>query len=163
MSLSEKSDEEISELLTKFGIKHGPIVESTRGLYEKKLARLMESAAVKSSPDKTFYREEEEEVTYITYHTPVRHEAYGDSLKRRGNANTEEDEESEQETEDPPIQVTHRTANHSAVRSNEPLKKSGGCMWKFTRLLLLLVVLAAAYYAYCQMVDIEEKNPTGIQ
>uniref|UniRef100_A0A3Q3F557 Emerin homolog 1-like n=2 Tax=Labrus bergylta TaxID=56723 RepID=A0A3Q3F557_9LABR len=79
MSLSEKSDEEISELLTKFGIKHGPIVESTRGLYEKKLARLMESAAVKSSPDKTFYREEEEEVTYITYHTPVRHEAYGDS------------------------------------------------------------------------------------
>uniref|UniRef100_UPI0037E9C827 emerin (Emery-Dreifuss muscular dystrophy) n=1 Tax=Semicossyphus pulcher TaxID=241346 RepID=UPI0037E9C827 len=166
MSLSEKSDEEISELLTEYGIKHGPIVDSTRGLYEKKLEKVMEGAAAKPSPDKTYYREEEEEVTYITYHSPVRHEAYGDTLRQRGNVDTEEeeeeDEESDEETEEPPVQVTHRTANHSAVRSKEPVRKSGGCMWKFIRMLLLIAALAAAYYVYTQVVNNEE-NTSGIQ
>uniref|UniRef100_A0A3B4AK13 LEM domain-containing protein n=1 Tax=Periophthalmus magnuspinnatus TaxID=409849 RepID=A0A3B4AK13_9GOBI len=72
MSLSEKSDSEISELLSEYGIKHGPVVESTRKLYEKKLEKAMDEAATKSpSSDKTYYREEEEVITYITYHTPV--------------------------------------------------------------------------------------------
>ncbi|XP_074538142.1 emerin (Emery-Dreifuss muscular dystrophy) [Halichoeres trimaculatus] len=173
MSLGEKSDAEISELLTEYGIKHGPIVESTRGLYERKLEKAMASAAVKPSSDKTYYREEEEEVTYITYHSPVRQDPLGDMLRRRGNADTEEEEEEdggeeeeeeeeEQETEEIPVQVTHRTVNHSAVRSKQPAKKSGGCMSKFFRLLLLLAVLAAAYYAYSQMVNSEEQ-PTGVQ
>ncbi|KAG7224262.1 hypothetical protein INR49_000505, partial [Caranx melampygus] len=76
MLLSDKSVEEISELLDEYGIKHGPIVDSTRQLYEKKLAKVMENAPVKASSDKTYYREEEEEITYITYHSPVRHEGY---------------------------------------------------------------------------------------
>ncbi|XP_051281176.1 emerin (Emery-Dreifuss muscular dystrophy) isoform X3 [Dicentrarchus labrax] len=161
MSLSEKSDEEISELLAEYGIKHGPIVDSTRKLYEKKLEKAMEATPLQASSDKTYYREEEEEVTYITYQSPVRHEVYGDVLKRRGNAEPEEDEESDQDTE-PPIQVAYKTANHSAAESREPARKAGGSMWKAIRLLLLLTVLAAVlYYAYCRVINNED--PFGIQ
>lgn len=81
-SLSSKSPQEISKLLDEFGIKHGPVVDSTRSLYEKKLKDAMAKEkvdrTVKWSPDKTYYREEEEEVTYVTYRPPVRNEASGD-------------------------------------------------------------------------------------
>ncbi|XP_010873342.2 emerin [Esox lucius] len=83
-TLSIKSDQEIKELLDEYGIKHGPIVDSTRPLYEKKLREAMAKdkkvtksstdKTTKPSTDKTFYREEEEEVTYVTYRTPVRSE-----------------------------------------------------------------------------------------
>ncbi|XP_023120936.1 emerin (Emery-Dreifuss muscular dystrophy) [Amphiprion ocellaris] len=165
MSLSEKSNEEISSLLTEYGIKHGPIVGSTRKLYEKKLEKAMEEAPVKPSSDKTYYREEEEEITYVTYHNPAQEEVYTNVLKRRGNAlpgeeeedEEEEDEESDQDTE-PPVQVTYRAANRSAVRSggrSEATRKtSGGGLWKVIRMLLLLAVLAAVcYYAYCHLMN----------
>ncbi|XP_071774806.1 emerin (Emery-Dreifuss muscular dystrophy) [Centroberyx gerrardi] len=162
MSLSDKSDEEISELLAEYGIKHGPIVGSTRRLYEKKLKAAMDEASAsapqKTSPDKTYYREEEEEITYVTYHNPVRHEGYGDMLKRRGNTEPDKDEESDHYTE-PPIQST-TAANHSAVRSREPIKKSGGCMSMLIRLLLLALVAAFLYYVYCCMENNAE-NPFG--
>lgn len=82
-SLGSKSTQEISDLLDEYGVKHGPVVGSTRSLYEKKLKEAMakgKRAGYKSSPDKTYYREEEEEVTYV-YRTPVRSEdagGYGD-------------------------------------------------------------------------------------
>lgn len=79
MALSRKSADEISELLDEYGIKHGPVVESTRSLYEKKLKEAMaKDKKAKPSPDKTYYREEEEDVMYV-YRTPVRNEASGDS------------------------------------------------------------------------------------
>nr|XP_040049880.1 emerin (Emery-Dreifuss muscular dystrophy) isoform X2 [Gasterosteus aculeatus aculeatus] len=156
MSLSEKSNSEISKLLGEYGIKHGPVVDSTRNLYEKKLEVAMEKAAVVPSPDKTFYREEEE-ITYITYHSPVRQES--DMLKRRGNIEPDEDEESGQETESP---VANRTANHGAGRSGPLDTPPGGRAWKLIRLLLLLAVLAAAlYYAYCRRQ--EEEGPFNVQ
>lgn len=78
-SLSNKSADEISDLLDEYGIKHGPVVDSTRSLYERKLREAMaKGKRAKPSPDKTFYREEEEEVTYV-YRTPARSEAAGDS------------------------------------------------------------------------------------
>ncbi|TDH10981.1 hypothetical protein EPR50_G00080990 [Perca flavescens] len=163
MSLSEKSNEEISKLLAKYDIKHGPIVDTTRKLYEKKLEKAMKSAPVQSSPDKTYYREEAEEITYITYHqsSPVQ-AVYSDVLKRRGNIEPNEAKESDQRTE-PPIQSTNRAANHSTIRSGELVRKSGGwSLWKVIRLLLLLAVLAAfLYYSYCRLNDIE--NPFAIQ
>uniref|UniRef100_A0A3Q4GPM3 LEM domain-containing protein n=1 Tax=Neolamprologus brichardi TaxID=32507 RepID=A0A3Q4GPM3_NEOBR len=58
-SLSDKSAQEISDLLDEYGIKHGPVVESTRNLYEKKLKEAMaKGKRAKPSPDKTYYREE---------------------------------------------------------------------------------------------------------
>ncbi|XP_028266300.1 emerin isoform X2 [Parambassis ranga] len=78
MSLSSKSAQEISELLDEYGIKHGPVVDSTRSLYEKKLKEAMaKEKRAKPSPDKTYYREEEQ-VTYV-YKTPVRSDSSGDS------------------------------------------------------------------------------------
>ncbi|KAE8293361.1 hypothetical protein D5F01_LYC08472 [Larimichthys crocea] len=78
-SLSSKSAQEISDLLDEYGIKHGPVVDSTRSLYEKKLKEAMSKGKkAKQSPDKTYYREEEEEVTYV-YRTPVRSDGAGDS------------------------------------------------------------------------------------
>lgn len=77
-NLSEKSADELRELLDEYGIKHGPIVDSTRNLYEKKLREAM-AKAKKASSDKTYYREEvEEEVTYVT-RSPVRGVLSGDS------------------------------------------------------------------------------------
>uniref|UniRef100_A0A667WI25 LEM domain-containing protein n=1 Tax=Myripristis murdjan TaxID=586833 RepID=A0A667WI25_9TELE len=80
MSLSSKSAQEISELLDEYGIKHGPVVDSTRALYEKKLREAMaRGKRAKPSPDKTYYREEEEEVVYHTYRPPMGTEGAGDS------------------------------------------------------------------------------------
>ncbi|XP_031659345.1 emerin-like isoform X2 [Oncorhynchus kisutch] len=76
-ALRNKSDQEIKDLLDEYGIKHGPVVDTTRPLYEKKLKDAMAKAKVtvtKPSPDRTFYREDQEEVTYVTYQTPVRSE-----------------------------------------------------------------------------------------
>ncbi|XP_013989813.2 emerin isoform X2 [Salmo salar] len=73
-ALCNKSDQEIKDLLDEYGIKHGPIVDTTRPLYEKKLKEAMTKAKVTvttPSPDRTFYREDQEEVTYVTYQTPV--------------------------------------------------------------------------------------------
>ncbi|KAK5611232.1 hypothetical protein CRENBAI_020061 [Crenichthys baileyi] len=78
-SLSSKSVQEISDLLDEYGIKHGPVVETTRNLYVKKLKEAMtKGKKAKPSSDKTFYREEEEEVTYV-YTTPTRSEISGDN------------------------------------------------------------------------------------
>nr|XP_023994575.1 emerin-like isoform X3 [Salvelinus alpinus] len=76
-ALRNKSDQEIKDLLDEYGIKHGPVVDTTRPLYEKKLKEAMAKAKVtvtKPSPDRTFYREDKEEVTYVTCQTPVRSE-----------------------------------------------------------------------------------------
>ncbi|RXN23564.1 emerin-like protein [Labeo rohita] len=85
-SLSGKSDKEIGQLLDEYGIKHGPIVDSTRKLYEKKLHEAMAKKPKSSSPDKTFYREEQEEVEYITYHQAqpqmTRFDGFGDVIRR---------------------------------------------------------------------------------
>ncbi|XP_062283703.1 emerin (Emery-Dreifuss muscular dystrophy) [Scomber scombrus] len=162
MSLSEKSDEEIAQLLAQYDIKHGPIVDSTRKLYEKKLEKAMKEAPAKPSSDKTYYREEEEVITYMTYHNPVRHEGYADMLKRRGNAEPDEDEESDQDTE-PSIRSSSTTVNHSTARPREPIRKSGGCVRKMIRLMLLLAVLAAVfYYTYFHVMNSEE-NILGLR
>ncbi|KAG1961875.1 emerin [Pimephales promelas] len=80
-TLSGKSDKEISQLLDEYGIKHGPVVESTRKLYEKKLKEAMAKNTKPSSSDKTYYREEQDEVEYLTFHQPpplTRYDAFGD-------------------------------------------------------------------------------------
>ncbi|KAM4562983.1 emerin (Emery-Dreifuss muscular dystrophy) isoform 1-T1 [Odontesthes bonariensis] len=143
MSLSEKSEAEIQSLLTEFGIKHGPIVDSTRKLYEKKLEQAMAKVTVKQSSDKTFYREEEEEITYVTYHSP-RHEVHANTLKQRGNA--DRDERLDQSTE-PPVRISYTETNHRAVRFRQLSRgRYGGNKWKGILALLLLAALAAVFY-----------------
>ncbi|XP_042563595.1 uncharacterized protein LOC122132867 isoform X3 [Clupea harengus] len=67
--LSNKSDDEIRWMLEDYGIKHGPVVGSTRQLYERKLREAMaieKKARLRPRPpsERTFYREEEE-ITYV--------------------------------------------------------------------------------------------------
>ncbi|XP_049608411.1 emerin (Emery-Dreifuss muscular dystrophy) [Syngnathus scovelli] len=162
MSLRDKSDEELSKMLTDYGIKHGPIVDSTRKLYMKKLERAMEQVPEKPSSDKTYYREEEEEITYITYHSPVRHEGYGyeDMLKRRYNSEPFEDEELDGDIQNTPIQRSSKAANQNAVYSKEAVQ-SGCSFCGVIKMLLLLAVVAAAYYAYCYIT--KDENPFNLQ
>ncbi|XP_076860520.1 uncharacterized protein LOC143513240 [Brachyhypopomus gauderio] len=75
--LSSMTAQEISELLDQYGIKHGPVVDTTRALYEKKLRDAMINKKAKRSSERTYYREEEE-VTYINHRRPLGHEDYGD-------------------------------------------------------------------------------------
>ncbi|XP_068192496.1 emerin (Emery-Dreifuss muscular dystrophy) [Antennarius striatus] len=117
----------------------------------------MESGPEKPSSDKTYYREEEEEVTYITYQSgPVSHEEYGDLVKRRVMAEPDEDRDSD---EDAGFfdQNTTKAANHSSMSSRETGRKTGGSLCGFIRRLLLLAVLAAiCYYIYCWVTSKEE-------
>uniref|UniRef100_A0A3B4A371 LEM domain-containing protein n=1 Tax=Periophthalmus magnuspinnatus TaxID=409849 RepID=A0A3B4A371_9GOBI len=70
-NLSEKTADELRALLDEYGIKHGPIVESTRSLYEKKLREAM-AKVKKSSSDKTYYREEDYVDEYVTFFFPLK-------------------------------------------------------------------------------------------
>uniref|UniRef100_A0A096MHD7 Si:ch211-150o23.2 n=1 Tax=Poecilia formosa TaxID=48698 RepID=A0A096MHD7_POEFO len=83
-SLDNKSPQEISDLLDEYGIKHGPVVGTTKSLYVKKLKEAMaKGKKAKPSSDKTYYREEEEEVTYV-YRTPSKSETSGDGPEYKG-------------------------------------------------------------------------------
>lgn len=173
MSLSEKSDAELSELLAEYGIKHGPVVESTRRLYEKKLEQAMEEAAQNQncSSDKTYYREEEV-VTYITYHSPPRSDASADGTLRHRGA-TEPNDELQQRDEEP-LELEEPIVQHSstsaAVSSALPKaaappkaaaqrSSAAGCLWSLLRLLLLLGLLGAVgYYLLCHVMIPEENQ-----
>ncbi|XP_029013468.1 emerin (Emery-Dreifuss muscular dystrophy) [Betta splendens] len=155
MSLSKKSNDDILKLLDEHGIKHGPVVDSTRKQYEKKLEKVVEKSSVKASSDKTYYREEEE-TSYVTYRSPFGEEGFVDTVIRRGISTRDEDKELDQHTNasKSTIQFTSKTVNHSVQQSslqyNKPPIKSGSSKWKAVRLLLLLLAVfaAACYGAY---------------
>ncbi|XP_041092900.1 emerin-like [Polyodon spathula] len=85
-TLSSRSDQELTSLLDQYEIKHGPVVESTRKLYEKKLLDAMskeekQGKVKKLSSDKTYYREEETETFFLhpAQHTsPIHYEDFSD-------------------------------------------------------------------------------------
>ncbi|KAI7798047.1 hypothetical protein IRJ41_021305 [Triplophysa rosa] len=76
--MSSKSMDEIRWLLDDYGIKHGPVVESTRALYEKKLREAMAKQRKKPQSDRTNYREEAEEVTYVHRDRPAQYDLVSD-------------------------------------------------------------------------------------
>lgn len=63
----------------------------------------------------------------------------------------------------PPVQASRTSANHSSAPLKQPVKKSGGCLWRGLRLLLILALLAAVfYYVYCHLLQ-REDNALDIQ
>ncbi|XP_058873282.1 emerin-like isoform X2 [Acipenser ruthenus] len=95
-NLSSMSDQELSSLLDQYEIKHGPVVGTTRKLYEKKILEAMskeekQGKVKKPSSDKTYYREEETE-TFIPhpahYTPPFRYEAFSDGASRYSDPQT---------------------------------------------------------------------------
>ncbi|KAK1151415.1 emerin-like isoform X5 [Acipenser oxyrinchus oxyrinchus] len=76
-NLSSMSDQELTSLLDQYEIKHGPVVGTTRKLYEKKILEAMrkeekQGKVKKPSSDKTYYREEETEtfIPHPAHYTP---------------------------------------------------------------------------------------------
>ncbi|KAB5567045.1 hypothetical protein PHYPO_G00228320 [Pangasianodon hypophthalmus] len=79
--LSSKSDQEISWMLDDYGIKHGPVVGSTRSLYEKKLRDVMaKERKVRGASERAVYREQQD--VYMHQRRPWGHDAFSS----RGNA-----------------------------------------------------------------------------
>ncbi|XP_062871908.1 emerin (Emery-Dreifuss muscular dystrophy) [Trichomycterus rosablanca] len=166
-SLSSKSADELCKLLDEYGIKHGPIVDSTRKLYEKKLADAM-SKNTKPSSDKTYYREEQEEVTYVTY-SPTRQEGFGDVTKRSRPFEYADDKDKVNEpvtrytttnyqsatpsrssayTTKSSLQSASPGSSQTQARSEES-KKSGVPLW--LRVLVFVIVAAILYFVYISM------------
>ncbi|XP_060794157.1 emerin (Emery-Dreifuss muscular dystrophy) [Neoarius graeffei] len=170
-SLSSKSSEELCKLLDEYGINHGPIVDSTRKLYEKKLTEAM-AKNKKPSSDKTYYREEQEEITYVTYHPSVQHENFGDVTRRMRTYENADDADNENE----PIISYTRTAYQSTPRSRPTAytsksslqdaspgtvrsegSKSGGVPG-WLRVLVFIIIAVFLYYVYSNMESADE-NP----
>ncbi|KAG5282474.1 hypothetical protein AALO_G00056430 [Alosa alosa] len=164
--LSTKSVQEITDLLDEYGIKHGPVVGSTRSLYEKRLREAMTKGTPKPSSDKTYYREEEEEVEYIEYHPPVRNEGFGDVVRRP--RNFEYNDEVDHHFEEPIINRSKASYQNTSYSMAPPLKasqkkpitevpKSGGIPG-WLRLLVFVIIAVFLYYVYSIM-ETQEENP----
>ncbi|KAK7128758.1 hypothetical protein R3I94_017106 [Phoxinus phoxinus] len=179
-----KSDKEIGQLLDEYGIKHGPIVESTRKLYEKKLKEAMDKNTKPSSSDKTYYREEQ--VEYVTYNQPpllTRHERFSDVTRRSKVADADftrdirrskltdyrddDDDDDDVGHTNEPIISPARTAYQSSSRpgpsvsksvqrgaSPETSKPAGVPMW--LRVLMFLIIAVFLYYVYTSMEPADE-------
>ncbi|XP_014891402.1 lamina-associated polypeptide 2, isoforms beta/delta/epsilon/gamma-like [Poecilia latipinna] len=159
MPLSDKTDAQLSDLLTDYGIKHGPVVNSTRSLYEKKL----EEALAK---DRTFYREEEEEITYIICRHPRRKktsanpsaqflpgsEQNGDQPPDQAEemdqeSSTELDQQTQQNLHLVSVKTNHRTTSHSKMKVKGPIsRQSAGKTRMVIPAVLVLTGLAAGCY-----------------
>ncbi|KAK0146762.1 hypothetical protein N1851_013879 [Merluccius polli] len=141
--LSGKSDQEIRDLLDEYGINHGPVVDSTRALYEKKILEAMGRKEAKPSPDKTYYREEKEEVTYVSYRQPIR---------------------SEDRPYDTPS--TYRTMSYSnatPVKSSVPVpEEKSRLIPLWVQFLVFLVVAVFLYFVFCNMESTHSEPFKGI-
>ncbi|XP_046728056.1 emerin (Emery-Dreifuss muscular dystrophy) isoform X2 [Silurus meridionalis] len=75
--LSSKSDQEISWMLDDYGIKHGPVVGSTRSLYEKKLRDIMaKERKMRGTSEPVVYREQRDEDVSFYHHRPWGHDVF---------------------------------------------------------------------------------------
>ncbi|KAG9335156.1 hypothetical protein JZ751_005629 [Albula glossodonta] len=182
-NLGSKSAQEISELLDEYGIKHGPIVDSTRKLYEKKLREAMtKSTPAKTSSDKTYYREEQEEITYIHRRVPLRSEAivdgYSPGSASGGSYYTTsesyrdmEDESGDQpslyrseqsyryvpQSRLPPLRSSTAATTTAAARK-ETSSGSKRLIPLWVQFLVFLIVAGFLYYVFTSMEN-PEKNP----
>ncbi|XP_061115015.1 emerin (Emery-Dreifuss muscular dystrophy) isoform X2 [Conger conger] len=141
-ALGSKSSQEISELLDEYGIKHGPVVDSTRGLYEKKLKEAMaKDTPVKKPSDRTYYREEQTEVTYVHRRVPLKSEALVDS--GRSYTSTADYREPEDESWDqrrsytsttkygePEVESWDRGRSYTSTKSQEPEGEDGDRLYQ---------------------------------
>ncbi|KAL4622621.1 emerin [Arapaima gigas] len=168
-SLSSKSDQEIGELLDEYGIKHGPVVGSTRPLYEKKLREAMAKGSKQNpSSDKTYYREEQEEVTYVHYRTPVRIKIFS-SGRRYASPGYTRESMMDYEIE-PSFHRTEAAYSHVSRSKPPPLKLSRDGIAKETtaaqtrfiplwfQFLVFLGVAGFLYFVFTNM-ESPETNP----
>uniref|UniRef100_A0A8C2XFP5 LEM domain-containing protein n=1 Tax=Cyclopterus lumpus TaxID=8103 RepID=A0A8C2XFP5_CYCLU len=150
-SLRSKSAQDISDLLDEYGIKHGPVVDSTRSLYERKLKEAMaKGKPSKPSSDKTYYREEEE-VTY-EYRTPVRSEGAGDRQSYSSYSRSKPEYRGQNSVDEPYMYDTPSTYRNSFMNSTPMKSPDAPKTPKSSRLIPLWVqfafFLAVAVFLY---------------
>ncbi|KAG9269595.1 emerin [Astyanax mexicanus] len=183
-SLSTKSAAELSKLLDEYRIKHGPIVDTTRKLYEKKLTEAMAKGTKPPSSDKTYYREEQEEIEYVTYHSPLNmashnvsrqitpYSVFGFCRTRRSRI-AEDDIDNADEPIISRTQTTYQSAprfrpaypskssqqDTSSVPAKSEASKSGGVPG-WLRVLVFVVIAVFLYFVYSNM-ESAEQSPFG--
>ncbi|XP_055044754.2 emerin (Emery-Dreifuss muscular dystrophy) isoform X1 [Misgurnus anguillicaudatus] len=179
-SLSDKSDKEIGQLLDEYGIKHGPIVDTTRKLYEKKLKEAMSKNTKPSSPDKTYYREEQEEVEYVTYlpqqqftrddgsSDVTRRSKAGDSdfthdIRRSQATNYRDDVDYTHEPIISQSRTSYQTTSRpgpsvykASQKSATPESSKSASVPVWLRVLVFLIIAVFLYYVYSSMEPAEE-------
>ncbi|KAL6459435.1 hypothetical protein MHYP_G00329070 [Metynnis hypsauchen] len=152
--LSRKSAQEISWMLDDYGIKHGPVVGSTRALYEKKLREAMAKERRTDPPSgRRFYREDEEDVTYIHHRKPLRQEHFGD--KWRTNPVLLPDYEELDTVDDRPVVVrTQRILSaqrYETQRAPPTETRSGQLVPLWLQVLLFVMVVAVLLFIFLHM------------
>ncbi|XP_061759971.1 uncharacterized protein LOC133554811 isoform X1 [Nerophis ophidion] len=149
--LNNKSAQEISDLLDEYGIKHGPVVESTRNLYMKKLREAMVNPKRAAPSDKTYYREEEEEVTYL-YRTPTRSNVPEDNSRLHMRSRpewTERETEQEHYTYNKGYPYTNSTPKTSREAPPEPESTRFIPLW--VQLVFFLIAAVFLYLVFSSM------------
>ncbi|XP_055044757.2 emerin (Emery-Dreifuss muscular dystrophy) isoform X4 [Misgurnus anguillicaudatus] len=164
-SLSDKSDKEIGQLLDEYGIKHGPIVDTTRKLYEKKLKEAMSKNTKPSSPDKTYYREEQEEVEYVTYLPQqfTRDDGSSDVIRRSQATNYRDDVDYTHEPIISQSRTSYQTTSRpgpsvykASQKSATPESSKSASVPVWLRVLVFLIIAVFLYYVYSSMEPAEE-------
>uniref|UniRef100_A0A3B1K8M7 Si:ch211-150o23.2 n=1 Tax=Astyanax mexicanus TaxID=7994 RepID=A0A3B1K8M7_ASTMX len=165
--LSSKSDQEIGWMLDDYGIKHGPVVETTRTLYEKKLREAMaKERKVKRPSERTFYREEEKD-PYVHYRRPLRQEGYGGDWRTNPGLKSEYEE---LDTVDEPTvfrtQTSYRNLTrppmhrYETQREPTPEKSPGRVIPLWLQILLFLIVVCTLVFFFMNM-EASENRPFG--
>ncbi|XP_062397482.1 emerin-like [Sardina pilchardus] len=163
--LSNKSDDEIRILLDDYGIKHGPVVDSTRHLYEKKLRDAMENerkARLRPRPpsDRSHYREEEEEITYERRRPQMSYLRDEDLRERQWRYREMDDVDNYR------MQATYRNMSQSVPAASRlgtaPLateekspSSSGIPLW--VKFLVFLLVAAVLFFVFINMEPAEQE------
>jgi len=182
VDVQQLSDDQLYEKLTSFGIDVGPVVESTRRVYQRKLVKLMRGDVEAHSESDGAYDDVEEEEEFIPPTPPDSPSNYSDVRQRvvpnvesvRSPASVQFEVSSlhsdtkyssvvrESPSARPPIRGFASTSKFdprdlvSQVEEpiEEPTKQTQGMSW-VTKLFIILVISALAYLVYCSI----ESNP----
>ncbi|XP_061108411.1 thymopoietin a isoform X2 [Conger conger] len=150
---ADLSDESLRDQLLKYGVSIGPIVASTRKLYERKLQKLMEQGPPEPAPppaaptkidsnqngntDSDQYSDKEEEVRAVpepepepqpepvpVVEKPARSRGKTPPRTRRQDHNREDDEEEEEQVEDHLVLNVKRRSRRSSLRLDQRVPAS---------------------------------------
>ncbi|KAG7332840.1 hypothetical protein KOW79_004674 [Hemibagrus wyckioides] len=153
--LSSKSDQEISWMLDDYGIKHGPVVGSTRFLYEKKLRDMMaKRRKMTQASERVLYNKQQDEEVYL----PQRRSWGQEASSSRGNAMFST-EDGEMDIVDEPMVSPYYTVSrgkYTAMRQERTqestqIQDSGRFVPLWLQMMVFLLVAAVLLFIISNM------------
>lgn len=155
-------------MLDDYGIKHGPVVDSTRNLYEKKLREAMaKERKAKRPSERAFYRVEEKDHHHHHHHhrRPMRQEGFTGDWRTNSGLRSEYEE---LDTVDEPAvfrtQTSYRNLTrppmhrYETQREPTPEKSSGRVIPLWLQILLFLIVACTLVFIFLIM-ESSESGP----